>query len=138
MQKHFLSLCILVVASCTNLPPIVTLDFSAIAPNDTFTMRDVHTIACDSFYVVTPYSDHQWEAAPFNVDGALEEKVASNATVREEIATLLFVKNGEVVDYAEVLWSDADFRSLPAWKGISMTEPLTRDSPQKVVLLQKR
>lgn len=127
LTKTIFSLLILSGCSKNNK---VEISLSHVQPESSFSLPPIEQ--CDSFSIVTPYlnmdSLHNVEI-PDDIRYVCEEM-----QVNDRITTLLFYHKGNVVAYAIMQRSIADFASFDASKKYSIRQQLFLNKERKVIV----
>ena len=105
-----------VLSSCSSVKSdeeVVTL-LSKLKADEMFPLYAIHS-ECDSVFVIKPYAmDFAEHHAHIMMSDGLKNHIEYVAMANEECCQLLFVRNNEVVSYAKVERTVADFAHLEA------------------------
>ena len=126
LVTRFLSICLLgtlLSTLCSSCAKQIQPRYEVIAHHQTFTMQEFCPVNCDSFYVLPPYGTQQLDSLPFAISQEQREELYA-ATISDRTASILFIHNHKLVDYAIIEGGKADFRNFPSRKSYPMQQCL--------------
>ncbi|MDO4714765.1 MAG: hypothetical protein Q4A44_00570 [Bacteroidales bacterium] len=115
-MKQIALMLLLTLVSCNGYE--VKVDLHKVEENRAYTMTDLFSISCDSFYVVTPYVSGRLDSAAFDCPKQIKKVATHNAYASsEDKATIVFVQKDKAIGYATIQWCrDSGF--VPPLKGL--------------------
>lgn len=110
-----------------------SLQLSGIEPNTIFTLEEKCGESYDCFSIVSPYMRRD-SIESIKMPDDIRTICIENSIAREELATILFYKQSEVISYATVERIQIDFTSLSTSKRFPIDQQLTIDKNKQVTL----
>lgn len=118
-MKQIALMLLLTLVSCNGYE--VKVDLNKVEENRAYTMTDLFSISCDSFYVITPYEAEILDSAAFDCPKQIKKVATHNAYASsEDKATIVFVQKDKAIGYATIQWCRDSGFVVPPLKGYAM------------------
>lgn len=119
---------------CTSSSRCKVVQMRCIESADTFSISQLCEESFDSFYVVPPYYNEDFESNTFSISNEMKDDIVRRLRQNDDACVLLLSRNNMIQVYSVIFRNDADFSKLEHLKGISTKEKLILNPKREVAV----